>query len=80
MPVQHVHVAEGGPSDPRLSLPGAATTSRAPRRWRTGRNTQLNLKVSADVLARFAAPERPAPEISSPDRDETRRISRRVSR
>jgi hypothetical protein len=29
--------------------------SRAPRRWRTGRNTQLNLKVSADVLARFAA-------------------------
>jgi hypothetical protein len=28
---------------------------RAPRRWRTGRNTQLNLKVSADVLARFTA-------------------------
>jgi hypothetical protein len=33
----------------------AGFPSRAPRRWRTGRNTQLNLKVSADVLARFAA-------------------------
>jgi hypothetical protein len=30
----------------------AGFPSRAPRRWRTGRNTQLNLKVSADVLAR----------------------------
>jgi hypothetical protein len=27
--------------------------SREPRRWRTGRNVQLNLKVSADVLDRF---------------------------
>ena len=33
----------------------AGFPSRAPRRWRTGRNTQLNLKLSADVLARFAA-------------------------
>jgi hypothetical protein len=33
----------------------AGFPSRAPRRWRTGRNTQLNLKVSADVLARFTA-------------------------
>jgi hypothetical protein len=33
----------------------AGFPSREPRRWRTGRNTQLNLKVSADVLARFAA-------------------------
>jgi hypothetical protein len=33
----------------------AGFPSRAPRRWRTGRNTQLNLKVSADVLDRFAA-------------------------
>jgi hypothetical protein len=33
----------------------AGFPSRAPRRWRTGRNTQLNLKVSADVLVRFAA-------------------------
>jgi hypothetical protein len=33
----------------------AGFPSRAPRRWRTGRNTQLNLKVSAEVLARFAA-------------------------
>ena len=33
----------------------AGFPSRAPRRWRTGRNTQLNVKVSADVLARFAA-------------------------
>jgi hypothetical protein len=33
----------------------AGFPSRAPRRWRTGRNTQLNLKVSADVLTRFAA-------------------------
>jgi hypothetical protein len=31
----------------------AGFPSRAPRRWRTGRNTQLNLKVSADVLDRF---------------------------
>ena len=33
----------------------AGFPSRATRRWRTGRNTQLNLKVSAEVLARFAA-------------------------
>jgi hypothetical protein len=33
----------------------AGFPSRAPRRWRTGRNTQLNLKVSADVLTRFTA-------------------------
>lgn len=33
----------------------AGFPSRAPRRWRTGRNTQLNLKVSADVLDQFAA-------------------------
>ena len=33
----------------------AGFPSRAPRRWRTGRNTQLNLKASADVLARFTA-------------------------
>jgi hypothetical protein len=33
----------------------AGFPSRAQRRWRTGRNTQLNLKVSADVLARFTA-------------------------
>ena len=31
----------------------AGFPSRTPRRWRTGRNTQLNLKVSADVLDRF---------------------------
>ena len=33
----------------------AGFPSRAPRRWRTGRNTQLNLKVTAEVLARFTA-------------------------
>jgi hypothetical protein len=39
-----------------LTAPLAAGfPSREPRRWRTGRNTQLNLKVSADVLARFTA-------------------------
>ena len=31
----------------------AGFPSRPPRRWRTGRNTQLNLKVSVDVLDRF---------------------------
>lgn len=33
----------------------AGFPSRAPRRWRTGRNVQLNLKVSARTAERFAA-------------------------
>jgi hypothetical protein len=32
----------------------AGFLSRAPRRWRTGRNVQLNLKVSARTAERFA--------------------------
>ena len=39
----------------REASEAAGFPSRAPRRWRTGRNTQLNLKVSPDVLARFTA-------------------------
>ena len=33
----------------------AGFPSRAPRRWRTGRNVQLNLKVSQATAERFAA-------------------------
>jgi hypothetical protein len=47
------------PTPPRHRIRDASELagfpSRAPRRWRTGRNTQLNLKVSAGVLDRFAA-------------------------
>jgi len=39
----------------REASEAAGFPSRAPRRWRTGRNVQLNLKVSAKTAERFVA-------------------------
>ena len=41
--------------EPPASTPKAAPTTREPRRHRTGRNAQFNIKARADTIERFYA-------------------------
>ena len=41
--------------EPRREQPHATTSKREPRRYRTGRNIQLNIKARADAIETFYA-------------------------
>lgn len=43
------------PRPPAVTVPPPEPARREPRRYRTGRNIQLNIKVRADTLERFYA-------------------------